>query len=104
MDVQTKGQSRGSQLIMSQNSLFGVRGVKGDQFVDKTPEFPPKFVTLIVPKRAERLDERKTAWEMIWEDNQILVGNAFYLPASGREQKTNRKLKCDTVTSSLMEL
>ena len=50
-----------AQLIMMLNPPFGVRGVKGDQFIDKTPEFRSKFVIHIVPTRAERLDERKTA-------------------------------------------
>ena len=81
MDLQTKELSRGSQLIMGLNPPFGVRGVKGDQFIDKTPEFLSKFVIHIVPTQAERLDERKTAWELNWEDNRILVGKAFYLPA-----------------------
>ena len=76
-----KGQPRSSQLIMRQNPPFGVRGVKGDQFIDKTPESRSKFVIHVVPTQAEKLDERKTAWELNWEDNQILVGKAFYLPA-----------------------
>ena len=66
---------------MRLNPSFGVRRVKGDQFIDKTPEFRSKFVIPTVPTQAERLDERETAWELIWEDNQILVGKVFYLPA-----------------------
>ena len=56
-----------AQLIMILNSPFGVRGVKGDQFIDKTPEFRSKFVIPIVPTQAERLDERKLFWELKWE-------------------------------------
>ena len=46
MNVQTKELSRGSQLIMGLNPPFGVRGVKGDQFLDKIPEFVQNSLSL----------------------------------------------------------
>ena len=47
-----------AQLSMMLNPPFGVRGVKGDQFIDKIPEFHPKLVVFIVSPQTERLDER----------------------------------------------
>ncbi|GLT50941.1 hypothetical protein SLA2020_243960 [Shorea laevis] len=82
LTVQTKELPKGLQLIMGLNPPFGVKGALANQFIDKVLEFRPKLVILIVPQETKRLDEKKSPYELIWEDNEFSSGKAFYLPGS----------------------
>ncbi|MCL7047241.1 hypothetical protein MKW94_015710, partial [Papaver nudicaule] len=72
----------GSKLIMGLNPPFGVRAGLANKFIDKALEFKPKLLILIVPPETERLDKKREAYDLIWEDNQKLSGKSFYLPGS----------------------
>ncbi|KAG7037353.1 Protein ENHANCED DOWNY MILDEW 2, partial [Cucurbita argyrosperma subsp. argyrosperma] len=82
MTVQPKELPKGSQLIMGLNPPFGVKAALANKFVDKALEFKPKLVILIVPPETERLDKKKTPYDLVWEDNEFLSGKSFYLPGS----------------------
>ncbi|CAL5080641.1 unnamed protein product [Urochloa decumbens] len=72
----------GSQLIMGLNPPFGVKASLANKFIDKALSFKPKLIVLIVPKETKRLDQKKTPYDLIWEDSECLAGKAFYLPGS----------------------
>uniref|UniRef100_A0A162A7A8 PHD-type domain-containing protein n=1 Tax=Daucus carota subsp. sativus TaxID=79200 RepID=A0A162A7A8_DAUCS len=73
----------GSNLIMGLNPPFGVNGNLANKFIDKALTFKPKLIILIVPSLTERLDrKRKLPYDIIWEDQCLLSGKAFYLPGS----------------------
>ncbi|XP_019079245.1 protein ENHANCED DOWNY MILDEW 2 isoform X5 [Vitis vinifera] len=72
----------GSQLIMGLNPPFGVKASLANKFIDKALSFRPKLLILIVPKETKRLDEKDSAYDLIWEDEDILSGKSFYLPGS----------------------
>lgn len=82
MTVQPKELPKGSQLIMGLNPPFGVKAALANKFIDKALEFNPKLLILIVPPETERLDRKKTPYDLIWEDNEFLSGKSFYLPGS----------------------
>ncbi|KAI3843987.1 hypothetical protein MKX03_000352 [Papaver bracteatum] len=72
----------GSKLIMGLNPPFGCKAHLANMFIDKALEFKPKLIILIVPPETERLDKKREAYDLIWEDDQKLSGRAFYLPGS----------------------
>ncbi|KAJ4950838.1 hypothetical protein NE237_027670 [Protea cynaroides] len=82
MKVWPKELPTGSQLIMGLNPPFGVNGGLANQFINKALEFKPKLLILIVPPEAQRLDEKETPYDLIWEDDKKLCGKSFYLPGS----------------------
>lgn len=82
MTVQPKELPTGSQLIMGLNPPFGVKASLANKFIDKALTFRPKLIILIVPPETERLDEKKTKYDLIWEDRDKLAGKSFYLPGS----------------------
>ncbi|XP_038898812.1 protein ENHANCED DOWNY MILDEW 2 isoform X2 [Benincasa hispida] len=82
MTVQPKELPKGSQLIMGLNPPFGVKAALANKFIDKALEFNPKLLILIVPPETERLDRKKTPYDLVWEDNEFLSGKSFYLPGS----------------------
>ncbi|KAK9155441.1 hypothetical protein Sjap_002921 [Stephania japonica] len=82
MTVRPKELPGGSKLIMGLNPPFGVKGGLANMFIDKAIEFKPKLLILIVPEETERLDEKKVAYDLIWEDESKLSGKSFYLPGS----------------------
>ncbi|TYK08109.1 protein ENHANCED DOWNY MILDEW 2 [Cucumis melo var. makuwa] len=82
MTVQPKELPKGSQLIMGLNPPFGVKAALANKFVDKALEFNPKLLILIVPPETERLDKKKTPYDLVWEDTEFLSGKSFYLPGS----------------------
>ncbi|GLT66604.1 hypothetical protein SLA2020_389610 [Shorea laevis] len=72
MTVQPKELLTGSQLIMGLNPPFGLRASLANKFIDKALEFRPKLLILIVPVETQRLDEKKTPYDLVWEDDQSL--------------------------------
>ncbi|KAH6786328.1 hypothetical protein C2S52_005880 [Perilla frutescens var. hirtella] len=72
----------GSQLIMGLNPPFGVNAALANKFINKALEFKPKLLILIVPRETQRLDEKESPYDLIWEDDQMLAGKSFYLPGS----------------------
>uniref|UniRef100_A0A0D9V1G7 Zinc finger PHD-type domain-containing protein n=1 Tax=Leersia perrieri TaxID=77586 RepID=A0A0D9V1G7_9ORYZ len=82
MTVQPNELPHGSKLIMGLNPPFGVKASLANKFIDKALTFKPKLVILIVPKETKRLDQKKTPYDLIWEDSDCLSGKAFYLPGS----------------------
>uniref|UniRef100_A0A0D9Y9E5 Uncharacterized protein n=1 Tax=Oryza glumipatula TaxID=40148 RepID=A0A0D9Y9E5_9ORYZ len=82
MTVRPKELPHGSKLIMGLNPPFGVKASLANKFIDKALTFKPKLVILIVPKETKRLDQKKTPYDLIWEDSDCLSGKAFYLPGS----------------------
>lgn len=82
MTVQPRELPPGSQLIMGLNPPFGVKASLANQFIDKALQFKPKILILIVPPETKRLDEKKTPYDLIWEDAEKLSGKSFYLPGS----------------------
>ncbi|KAL0443318.1 UNVERIFIED_CONTAM: protein ENHANCED DOWNY MILDEW 2 [Sesamum latifolium] len=72
----------GSQLIIGLNPPFGVNAALANKFINKALEFRPKLLILIVPRETQRLDEKGSPYDLIWEDDQMFVGKAFYLPGS----------------------
>lgn len=82
MTVRPKELPHGSKLIMGLNPPFGLKAMLANKFIDKALTFKPKLIILIVPKEAERLDQKRQPYDLVWEDNQILFGKSFYLPGS----------------------
>ncbi|XP_062077582.1 protein ENHANCED DOWNY MILDEW 2 isoform X2 [Humulus lupulus] len=82
MSVKPKELPTGSKLIMGLNPPFGVRACLANKFIDKALEFQPKLLILIVPSETERLDEKKSPYDLVWEDDHLLSGKSFYLPGS----------------------
>ncbi|KAF9588556.1 hypothetical protein IFM89_013408, partial [Coptis chinensis] len=82
MTVRSKELPTGSNLIMGLNPPFGVKAALANKFIDKALEFKPKLLILIVPPETERLDEKKPAYDLVWEDGERLSGKSFYLPGS----------------------
>ncbi|VFQ91772.1 unnamed protein product [Cuscuta campestris] len=82
MTVQPKELPPGSKLIMGLNPPFGVNAGLANKFINKALEFKPKLLILIVPQETQRLDAKKNAYDLIWENEELLSGKAFYLPGS----------------------
>ncbi|XP_059661165.1 protein ENHANCED DOWNY MILDEW 2-like isoform X2 [Cornus florida] len=72
----------GPPLIMGLNPPFGVQASLANKFIDKALMFKPKLLILIVPKAAQRLEEKEPPYDIIWEDDRLLSGKSFYLPGS----------------------
>ncbi|CAM8986919.1 unnamed protein product [Rhodiola kirilowii] len=96
-EVTAKELAPGSQLIMGLNPPFGVKASLANRFIDKALEFKPKLLILIVPPETHRLDEKRTPYDLIWEDPELLSGKAFYLPGSVDEN--NKQLEDWNVTA-----
>ncbi|GER32869.1 enhanced downy mildew 1 2 [Striga asiatica] len=82
MQVRPDELPNGSQLIMGLNPPFGVNASLANKFINKALEFKPKLLILIVPRETERLDAKECRYNLIWEDDQMFAGKAFYLPGS----------------------
>ncbi|KAK7387132.1 hypothetical protein VNO78_27659 [Psophocarpus tetragonolobus] len=82
MTVQKKELPTGSQLIMGLNPPFGLKAALANKFIDKALQFRPKLLILIVPPETERLDEKRSPYDLVWEDGRFLSGKSFYLPGS----------------------
>ncbi|CAK9163878.1 unnamed protein product [Ilex paraguariensis] len=82
MSVRQKELPAGSQLIMGLNPPFGVNAALANKFINKALEFKPKLLILIVPRETERLDKKESPYDLVWEDDELLVGKSFYLPGS----------------------
>ncbi|XP_028758489.1 protein ENHANCED DOWNY MILDEW 2 isoform X2 [Neltuma alba] len=82
MQVKMKELPKGSKLIMGLNPPFGVNGKDANMFIDKALRFQPKLLILTVPPETERLDNKRTPYDLVWEDGNLLSGKAFYLPGS----------------------
>ncbi|XP_057792962.1 protein ENHANCED DOWNY MILDEW 2-like [Salvia miltiorrhiza] len=82
MTVSPEELPEGSKLIIGLNPPFGVQASHANQFINKALTFKPKLLILIVPKETERLDRKKSPYDLIWEDDRILSGKSFYLPGS----------------------
>ncbi|PWZ15527.1 Protein ENHANCED DOWNY MILDEW 2 [Zea mays] len=74
MTVQPNELPHGSQLVF--------KASLANKFIDKALTFKPKLIVLIVPKETKRLDQRRTPYDLIWEDSECLSGKSFYLPGS----------------------
>eukprot|EP01018_Ginkgo_biloba_P023825 Gb_00933 [translate_table: standard] len=68
--------------IMGLNPPFGVKAALANKFIDKALQFKPKLLILIVPIETKRLDEKPEAYDLIWEDLDLLKGQSFYFPGS----------------------
>lgn len=82
MSVRPNELPTGSQLIMGLNPPFGLNASLANKFIDKALTFKPKLVILIVPPETERLDRKRTPYDLVWEDAEELAGKSFYLPGS----------------------
>ncbi|KAJ7960851.1 protein ENHANCED DOWNY MILDEW 2-like [Quillaja saponaria] len=82
MSVKPKELPKGSQLIMGLNPPFGVKAALANKFIDKALEFKPKLIILIVPPETQRLDKKRSPYDLVWEDDKFLSGKSFYLPGS----------------------
>nr|GMD56112.1 protein ENHANCED DOWNY MILDEW 2 isoform X1 [Ipomoea batatas] len=82
LTVQSKELPPGSKLIMGLNPPFGVKAALANKFINKALEFKPKLLILIVPRETQRLDNKKNPYDLIWENDELLCGKAFYLPGS----------------------
>ncbi|XP_061994376.1 protein ENHANCED DOWNY MILDEW 2-like isoform X2 [Rosa rugosa] len=82
MTVQREELPVGSRLIMGLNPPFGVKASRANQFIDKALGFNPKLLILIVPSETQRLDQKTSPYDLIWENPQLLSGKSFYLPGS----------------------
>ncbi|CAL4998121.1 unnamed protein product [Urochloa decumbens] len=82
MTVRPKELPHGSKLIMGLNPPFGLKAILANKFIDKALTFKPKLIILIVPKEAERLDQKRQPYDLVWEDTGSLSGKSFYLPGS----------------------
>ncbi|XP_059662429.1 protein ENHANCED DOWNY MILDEW 2-like isoform X2 [Cornus florida] len=82
MSIHPKELPMGSHLIMGLNPPFGVNATLANKFIDKALEFKPKLLILTVPRETERLDKKKPPYDLVWEDDELLAGKAFYLPGS----------------------
>ncbi|WCJ37448.1 ENHANCED DOWNY MILDEW 2 [Euphorbia peplus] len=81
MSVDVKELPEGSRLIMGLNPPFGTNASLANQFISQAMKFKPKLIILIVPKQTTRLN-MKGPYRLIWEDETLLSGKAFYLPGS----------------------
>ncbi|XP_078171629.1 protein ENHANCED DOWNY MILDEW 2-like [Carex rostrata] len=82
MTVRRKELPDGDSLIMGLNPPFGTKAGLANKFIDKALTFRPKLVILIVPKETERLDQKRTPYDLVWVDSVMLSGMSFYLPGS----------------------
>ncbi|KAK3014521.1 hypothetical protein RJ639_010071 [Escallonia herrerae] len=82
MSVRKEDFPAGKELIMGLNPPFGVNASLANQFINKALEFRPKLLILILPLANERLDKKKPAYDLIWEDDMLLSGRPFYFPGS----------------------
>ncbi|XP_009364644.2 protein ENHANCED DOWNY MILDEW 2-like isoform X2 [Pyrus x bretschneideri] len=82
MTVKREELQKGAPLIIGLNPPFGVKAALANKFIDKALEFEPKLLILIVPPETQRLDRKKSPYELIWEDDRLLSGKSFYLPGS----------------------
>ncbi|CAM8906260.1 unnamed protein product [Rhodiola kirilowii] len=96
-EVTAKEVAPGSKLIMGLNPPFGVKAALANKFIDKALEFRPKLLVLIAPPETQRLDDKKTPYDLIWEDTELLSGKSFYLPGSVDEN--NKQLEDWNVTT-----
>ncbi|XP_076902369.1 protein ENHANCED DOWNY MILDEW 2-like [Bidens hawaiensis] len=83
--------SRGSRLVIGLNPPFGVKASLANKFIDKALKFRPKLLILIVPEETKRLDCKRTPYDLIWEEHDMLSGKSFYIPGSGH--KSNQPLE-----------
>ncbi|KAM4093043.1 hypothetical protein ACB094_06G085900 [Castanea mollissima] len=74
MSVNPEELPNGSQLIMGLNPPFGIKASLANKFINKALEFKPKLLILIVPKETRRLDKNNAAYDLIWEDHEVLSG------------------------------
>ncbi|KAL6535524.1 hypothetical protein OROMI_026898 [Orobanche minor] len=74
MTVQREELPIGSRLIMGLNPPFGVKATLANQFIDKALLFNPKLLILIVPPETQRLDQKTSPYDLIWEDSHLLSG------------------------------
>ncbi|KAJ7527015.1 hypothetical protein O6H91_16G032300 [Diphasiastrum complanatum] len=70
----------GDGLVMGLNPPFGVKAQLANTMIDHVLTFKPKLIILIVPKETRRLES--SGYECIWEDPDLLSGQAFYFPGS----------------------
>ncbi|KAL2495852.1 Protein ENHANCED DOWNY MILDEW 2 [Forsythia ovata] len=74
MEVQPNELPPGSKLIMGLNPPFGVNANLANKFINKALEFKPKLLILIVPQETQRLDKKDFPYDLVWENDQMLVG------------------------------
>ncbi|XP_058107842.1 uncharacterized protein LOC131251247 isoform X2 [Magnolia sinica] len=55
-------------MIMGLNPPFKVKAGLANKFIDKALEFKPNLLILIIPKETERLDEKQSPYDLLWED------------------------------------
>ncbi|KAM3744891.1 hypothetical protein ACB098_06G085800 [Castanea mollissima] len=77
MSVNPEELPNGSQLIMGLNPPFGIKASLANKFINKALEFKPKLLILIVPKETRRLDKNNAAYDLIWEDHEVLSGKVI---------------------------
>ncbi|KAL2476047.1 Protein ENHANCED DOWNY MILDEW 2 [Abeliophyllum distichum] len=82
MKVQPNELPPGSKLIMGLNPPFGVNAGLANKFINKALEFKPKLLILIVPQETQRWDKKDFPYDLVWENDQMLVGKSVYLPGS----------------------
>ncbi|KAM0029270.1 putative [histone H3]-lysine(4) N-trimethyltransferase chromatin regulator PHD family [Helianthus debilis subsp. tardiflorus] len=76
----------GSRLVMGLNPPFGVKASLANKFIDHALKFKPKLIILIVPQETKRLDCKRSPYDLIWEEHDMLSGKSFYLPGSVDKQ------------------
>ncbi|XP_024959735.1 protein ENHANCED DOWNY MILDEW 2-like [Cynara cardunculus var. scolymus] len=72
----------GSHLVMGLNPPFGVQASLANKFIDHALKFKPKLLILIAPKETKRLDQKRSHYDLVWEEEEMLSGKSFYLPGS----------------------
>ncbi|KAI7744963.1 hypothetical protein M8C21_006460, partial [Ambrosia artemisiifolia] len=72
----------GSGLVMGLNPPFGVKASLANKFIDHALKFKPKLLILIVPEETKRLDCKRSPYDLIWEEHDMMSGKSFYLPGS----------------------
>ncbi|KAK9077390.1 hypothetical protein SSX86_005727 [Deinandra increscens subsp. villosa] len=70
----------GSGLVMGLNPPFGVQASLANKFIDHALKFNPKLLILIVPEETQRLDLKRSPYDLIWEERDMLSGKSFYIP------------------------
>ncbi|RZB99868.1 Protein ENHANCED DOWNY MILDEW 2 isoform B [Glycine soja] len=61
---------------------FGLKAALANKFIDKPLTFRPKLLILTVPPETERLDEKRSPYDLVWDDKSFLLGKSFYLLGS----------------------
>ncbi|KAI3702614.1 hypothetical protein L6452_28361 [Arctium lappa] len=72
----------GSHLVMGLNPPFGVQASLANKFIDHALKFKPKLLILIAPRETKRLNQKRSPYDLIWEEEEMLCGKSFYLPGS----------------------